>query len=86
MRMMYQMLELLDPLAVATPPQDGCYITGLFLEGARWHKKKKTLLESRMKELYTRMPVLWLKPTKDRPPPTNNVYYCPVRQRKRACA
>ena len=59
-------------------PVNGCYISGLFLEGARWGKSKHELSESRPKELYTDMPVIWLKPVASRKKPTSGVYECPV--------
>lgn len=58
-------------------PQDGCYITGLFVEGARWDHTHHQLTESRPKELYTDLPVLWLKPEANRKMPESGIYDCP---------
>ena len=43
-------------------PTDGIYIHGLFLEGARWDATRHSLVDSRPKELFTPMPVIWLLP------------------------
>ncbi|VEL32913.1 unnamed protein product [Protopolystoma xenopodis] len=59
-------------------PTDGCYIRGLFLEGARWDYTKHRLSESRPKELFTNMPVIWLIPLGNRKSPENRIYECPV--------
>lgn len=59
-------------------PSDGCFIRGLFLEGARWDYDKHELTESRPKELYTDMPIIWLKPTANREKPSKGIYDCPV--------
>ena len=59
-------------------PRDGCYVNGLFLEGARWDKRKKTLTDPRPKELFAPMPVIHLLPTVDREAPTKGIYRCPV--------
>ena len=66
----------LDMLKVR--PENGCYIRGLFLEGAQWDSTSHELAESRPKELYTDMPVMWLIPTANRRPPETGVYICPV--------
>lgn len=39
-------------------PEDGAYITGLFLEGAGWDTKKGQLTESKPKILFETMPVV----------------------------
>jgi len=59
-------------------PEDGAYVRGLFLEGARWNKDIKSIDDSLPKQLYTEVPVLHLSPMKDRPDTKGGVYRCPV--------
>lgn len=74
-------------------PDDGAYISGLFLEGARWDTEKHELAESQPRELYTPMAYIQLAPKpKDDVPVvkgipeqytgalngTAHVYMCPV--------
>ncbi|XP_067907506.1 dynein axonemal heavy chain 1 [Heterodontus francisci] len=59
-------------------PKVGCYIYGLFLEGARWDATVFQLGESRPKELYTDMAVIWLIPTANRKTPQQGIYLCPI--------
>ncbi|RLV99506.1 hypothetical protein DV515_00009657 [Chloebia gouldiae] len=59
-------------------PNVGCYIHGLFLEGARWDAAEGKLAESRPKELYTEMAVIWLVPIPNRKPPEYGSYLCPI--------
>ena len=63
---------------ITEKPEDGVYIRGLFLEGARWDSTEKTLAHSLPKQLYTEMPVMHLNPEKDRPDPVTDTYRCPV--------
>uniref|UniRef100_A0A8C4W521 Dynein axonemal heavy chain 1 n=1 Tax=Gopherus evgoodei TaxID=1825980 RepID=A0A8C4W521_9SAUR len=63
---------------LAERPAQGCYIHGLFLEGARWDPVSFQLAESRPKELYTEMAVIWLVPVPNRKPPTRGFYLCPI--------
>lgn len=58
-------------------PGDGCYVTGLFMEGARWDEQAHAVGESRPKELFTAFPIIWLKPEQHRAPP-ERAYRCPV--------
>jgi len=70
---------------IATPykeinkkPVDGVYIRGLYLEGARWNYNKMVLAESKPKELYTDMAVMWLIPVGGRVAPKTGIYICPI--------
>ncbi|XP_063366022.1 dynein axonemal heavy chain 1-like [Cydia amplana] len=48
--------------APAKKYDDGCCVRGLFLEGARWNMGDMSLEESRPKELYTDMAIIYMKP------------------------
>jgi len=59
-------------------PEDGCFVSGYFLEGARWDYAAHQLAESRPKELYTDFPMMWLEPKQNRVDPTGGYYMCPA--------
>jgi len=63
---------------LSSGPEDGCYIRGLFVEGARWDITANMLTESRAKELYTEMACIWLVPEANRKAPDTGIYRCPV--------
>jgi len=46
-------------------PEHGCYIRGLFLEGAGWDHEKKLLRESDPKVLFVDVPIMWMQPCKE---------------------
>ena len=66
------------PGEITERPSVGCYIHGLFLEGARWDAVAGRLAESRPKELHTEMSVIWMIPKPLRKTPTSGVYVCPI--------
>jgi hypothetical protein len=45
---------------VGAGPEDGCYIRGLYMEGARWDSTQHLLSDSRPKELFTDCPIVRL--------------------------
>ena len=67
------------------PPDDGAFVYGLFIEGARWDEKAKELAESRPKELFTELPMIHLLPVANRVKPEGGFYYCPVYKTMSRC-
>ena len=60
------------------PRKGGCYITGLFLQGATWSKEKQSLEDPVPKELFSKMPLIHLLPVEDRQATKEGIYRCPV--------
>ncbi|CAJ1398655.1 unnamed protein product [Effrenium voratum] len=58
-------------------PEDGVYIYGLYMEGARWDCTTHLVQESEPKVLFTELPTLWFLPVKDRVPDVKD-YRCPT--------
>ncbi|XP_005102124.3 dynein heavy chain 1, axonemal [Aplysia californica] len=63
---------------VKKAPKKGCFINGLFLEGAGWLQNEWMLGESLPKKLYSPMPTIWLIPRAGRVKPDTGIYECPV--------
>jgi len=47
-----------------TRPEDGVFVGGLFIEGARWGRKEHVIVESRPKVLFEPLPLIWFRPAK----------------------
>ncbi|XP_055336177.1 dynein axonemal heavy chain 7-like isoform X2 [Paramacrobiotus metropolitanus] len=71
-------VQVLNHEEYTTPPEDGVYINGLFLEGARWDIKNNSLTESHPKVLYDTMPVIWMIPVERSKARKAAFYMCPV--------
>lgn len=61
-----------------SPPREGAYVHGLFMEGARWDTQTGMIADSRLKELTPNMPVIFIKAIPVDKQETKNVYECPV--------
>lgn len=48
------------------------------MEGARWDNDNQLVNESKAKELFSEVPVIWLIPAVNRLQPTTGIYVCPV--------
>jgi len=58
--------------------RDGAYITGLFLQGARWDVGTQVLERSKPKEMFSRMPIINVKAlAADKVDAAASVYICP---------
>jgi dynein heavy chain len=65
-----------------SPPEDGVYVRGFFLEGARWDKRKAVLGEQLPRQLTDSMPIVRMTPCNSDAPQyltmKKNCYDCPV--------
>jgi len=58
--------------------KDGAYISGLFLEGARWDAEKTTVDKSRPKELFVAMPCMCVRGISLDRADMKGIYQCPL--------
>lgn len=72
------MRDELTAQGISEKPEDGCYIYGMFLEGARWCNQKHYITHSKPKELFSDFPFMHLMPVQDRVAPTENIYDLPI--------
>uniref|UniRef100_A0A671G5X3 Dynein axonemal heavy chain 12 n=1 Tax=Rhinolophus ferrumequinum TaxID=59479 RepID=A0A671G5X3_RHIFE len=70
--------EVIPSDTCETEPEDGVYIHGLYLDGARWDRTSGFLAEQYPKVLFDLMPIIWIKPTKKSQVLKLNVYVCPL--------
>jgi len=55
--------NILPPNEVpSSPPPDGCYVRGIFLECARWDSQYQRLVDSEPKKLFEELPILHFRP------------------------
>nr|XP_044991758.1 dynein axonemal heavy chain 12 [Jaculus jaculus] len=59
-------------------PEDGVYIHGLYLDGARWDRTSGLLAEQYPKLLFDLMPIIWIKPTPKSQILKSSAYVCPL--------
>jgi len=68
----------IDDSNVDAPPEDGVYVTGMYLEGCKWDPNTYSLNESDPKILFTKCPMVWFKPTKTDEFAKIRTYDCPI--------
>ena len=59
-------------------PEDGCYIWGIYFEGARWSAEDRSLVDPRPKELFSSCPPIHMAPVQNRETPESGIYRCPL--------
>ena len=63
---------------MSTKPEDGCFVYGMYIEGARWNYDTMELDESENKKLFAKCPTLWLKPFRQDVIEDFPCYDCPI--------
>ncbi|XP_063655079.1 dynein axonemal heavy chain 9 isoform X4 [Pan troglodytes] len=61
-----------------SPPREGAYIHGLFMEGACWDTQAGIITEAKLKDLTPPMPVMFIKAIPADKQDCRSVYSCPV--------
>merc|ERR1719409_1245821 len=67
-----------DTKAVDGYAREGVYVTGFWLEGARWDMSSNSLEDSKPKEMFVMMPVINCKAGLASDKEEKNVYICPT--------
>ena len=68
---------------ISSPPQEGVYVYGLFLEGAGWDRRNCKLIEPTNKVLFTPLPVAHIYAINTVFQPGTRFYACPVYKKPR---
>ncbi|KAK3736698.1 hypothetical protein QZH41_011488 [Actinostola sp. cb2023] len=63
---------------ITSPPGEGVYIYGLYLDGASWDRRGCKLTESQPKVLFTLLPVVHVYAVNSTAPKDPRLYQCPV--------
>ncbi|KAJ7549736.1 hypothetical protein O6H91_07G065700 [Diphasiastrum complanatum] len=66
-----------DAVDVQNAPEDGIYVSGLFLDGARWDHNQHCLAQALPGEMHSRLPVVHFIPIVNYKPPSDE-YQCPL--------
>jgi dynein heavy chain, axonemal len=74
----FKVYDEIDPQDVTEKPADGVFCYGMYFEGARWNKTIHLLDESKPKQLYVEIPLIWYIPKRNRVKPLTGIYNCPV--------
>ena len=73
-----QVTEFLSVEDVTEPPSSGCYVTGLYLEGASWNLKDGCLMRAEGGKLLQELPVLHIIPIESHRLKLINTFRTPV--------
>lgn len=58
----FQIMPEENPSEVEESPEDGVYIYGLYMDGARWDRDSQVVADQFPSEMYNKMPLIWFKP------------------------
>lgn len=61
----FEVTEFEKPDEITEKPEDGVYIYGLYMDGARWDRNNHLIEEQYPSRMFDSMPVIWFKPVDD---------------------
>merc|ERR1712179_470181 len=70
-------LQVYQREEIESPPEDGVYINGLFMDGARWDNERQVVADSHLGELFSTVPAIHFMPTNNTKQDPKD-YECPV--------
>jgi len=73
----FQVMQEEEPTEIEESPEDGVYIYGLFMDGARWDRENQQIADQFPGEMYNKMPLIWFKPQEDYKSDPDE-YACPI--------
>lgn len=72
----FKINDTLVPERILERPEDGCFVYGMYIEGARWNFTSHKLDFSKNRELYTEVPLIHLIPVVNRKiPETVKIFF-----------
>eukprot|EP01012_Entosiphon_sulcatum_P008694 TRINITY_DN14772_c0_g1_i1.p1 TRINITY_DN14772_c0_g1~~TRINITY_DN14772_c0_g1_i1.p1 ORF type:complete len:4302 (+),score=681.03 TRINITY_DN14772_c0_g1_i1:35-12907(+) len=69
---------MMDNARYESPPTEGCYVDGLFLQGAGWDPQRKVLCEQKPRVQFQDFPIVWLRPVRQENLREFRHYECPL--------
>ena len=73
-----QVTKQTDPAAITEKLPHGCYVSGLYLEGAGWDIQRSLLMRQEPKKLVQELPILKIIPVEASKLKLTNTFKCPV--------
>jgi dynein heavy chain len=70
--------KFVDPNEIVSKPVDGCYVTGLYMEGASWDLERSCLAKQEPKVLVVELPILEIVPVENSKLKLQNTFRTPV--------
>lgn len=63
---------------IEAAPDDGVYVYGLYLDGAKWNDRAGTMRDANIGELYVKMPIIHFVPRQNHSLDEDKFYECPL--------
>lgn len=77
LRFMFEVKDIFKPEHVLAAPNDGVLISGLYMDGARWDPRTRSVADSNLGELFCNVPIIHFIPSTETKAKGQN-YECPL--------